>query len=168
MSVSLSAQRWLVCITERKINKPPEVESIEAVHVNVVHGAELLMPGSAIGRPREFATGGQTAEELAYEVAHHVSSHVFGIKTFKKVEGVVIVDGKPIRVSSDNFNCSSTTYIGGHIITLEDIRNKRIRHSGEMLLMMERNGCDKIIKTRVGTYAPFREGDRIISLPKRG
>src|SRR4051794_15846437 len=162
MSVSLSAQRWLICIIERKFGKPQEVENIEAVRVNIIHGTELLTPGSVIGKPREIATGGRSVEELARDVA----PQVFGIRTFKKVEGVVVVDGKPIQVSSENFDHSGTTYIDGRIITLEDVRNKGLRHSREMLSMMESNGCDKIIKTRVGTYAPFHDGDRIISPPK--
>lgn len=150
-------------MVEQNAGRPNPIEGNrpEVTRMQVVQKAELLMPGSFFNETDELDLQGRTVEEIAGEV----SPSVFGIRTFRRVEGEVMVDGKPVRVSSGNLDYSGTTYIGGQVLTLDEVK-RTVPDSRTLVSNMEGNGWDKVIRTRAGNFQPFEANDRVIPEPQ--
>lgn len=149
---------------------PEEADQPEVVDMGIVHRVELVTqnrnPYHRENR-REMDPNGLSLKAIAHAASpDEYGNVVVGIRTFRRVEGTVMVDGKPTPVSSANLYDRGTTYIGevmtAHIASLfeKDTEfQKQLRNHREE---------DKVVRTRTGHYYPFRRGDKVISLPKQG
>ena len=147
---------------------PQEASHPEVSSMNIVRRAELLAPAvmpSVMGSESyERELEGRTVEQIARE-PH--DPRVFGIRTFRRVEGTVIVDGKPINVSSCNFDNSGITYIDGQIMTVNEVK-RTAPDKRTLISNMEHGGWEKVIKARNGVIHRFSKGDSNVVLPKQG
>jgi hypothetical protein len=139
-----------------------EGERPGVVDMNIVQRVEFLIPGGCINENDPVELQGRTIEQLARDV----KPSVIGIRTFRRVEGTVIVDGKSMRVSSSKFDLSGTTYIDGEIMNANLVK-RSIPDSESLVYNMEQSGWDWVIRTRSGNIEPFMANDRNIYLPKK-
>lgn len=98
---------------------------------NKTHNTSLVSEEVKLG-------DGLTIEELAGKAP----SDVYAFKTFRRVEGIVMVGGKKVPVSSQELE-ESTIFINGKV-----------------------RGDERFVTTRTGKRFPFNEGDKNIILPK--
>lgn len=147
---------------EQKIDKVDK-EKIELVEMAIVDKAQLIMQRASFGDFVEIERRGQTIEQIAKEA----QSDVYAVITYRRIMGKAVIEGKAIDISSNNFDFSPTTYIDGQIMSINEV--KKIMPNSDILVSnMEDAGLRRVIKTRTGSVIQYMEGDRNISLRKKG
>jgi len=77
-----------------------------------------------------------------------------------------VIEGKAINISSLEFDFSRRIYIDGQIMGFNEAQ--KMPNSDNLVLYIgENDGLRKVIKTRIGSFEEYREGDRNISLRKK-
>lgn len=162
---------------------PKEAPLLQVIEIGIIRRVELVKmnphwggDGSILSNLKiEEADHRGSVEEIASTHGHRDENGylVVGIRPFKRVEGLVMVDGKPTRVSSGNLY-EGTTYISGLIWTrgelleyIYDPRRVKPKTDNEWSVLNDPNR-KRFVKTRTGHFLPFEEGDRVISLPEQG
>ncbi len=147
---------------EQEINKVDK--NIEHVEITIVDGAYLVkkIDGGPHDDFVEINRRGQTLEQIAEEVP----SDVYAVITFRRIIGNAVIEGKAINISSLEFDFSRRIYIDGQIMGFNEAQ--KMPNSDNLVLYIgENDGLRKVIKTRIGSFEEYREGDRNISLRKK-
>lgn len=83
----------------------------------------------------------------------------YGFQFFDREE--VIKDGETLR--GNRKNLSGMYYIGGEVLTVEDVEALRPKSQYKILLSnMVNNGWDKVIRTRLGNFQNFYPKDKVV------
>ncbi len=92
-----------------------------------------------------------------------VSEKAIGFRFFDTLETTIEVDGKPVKLMSERIDESAMFYYGGRVYTREELAQEA---SGNQTLLdnMDRHGWNKVIKTRMGNFRPFKDTDILISI----
>lgn len=110
----------------------------------------------------EINCRGQTLEQIAEEVP----SDVYAVITFRRIIGKAVIEGRAIDISSLNFGFSHRTYIDGQIMSINEA--KKMPNSDKLISYMDKDDdLIRVIRTRTGSFEPYMQGDRNISLPKK-
>ncbi|MBI2268615.1 MAG: hypothetical protein HYU80_04245 [Candidatus Blackburnbacteria bacterium] len=117
--------------------------------LRVVELAELLMPGTLFSESDVVELHGRSVEELA----RTVNNNVFAIVTYKVLEGTFETNGKTVKVTSERFDVSPRTYIGGEVYNLQQVKAMSVDET--LVNNMVVNKWPQVIKCRTGNWQPF-------------
>jgi len=86
----------------------------------------------------------------------------FAFTFYDQLQGVVKDGDQEIPVSSGPVNRSKGVYyIGGQILTKDEVI-AQVPDSDTLVRNMEGNDWDRVIKTPIGNFQPFEDGDILI------
>lgn len=92
------------------------------------------------------------------------SSDTAAIGTYKIVEGKIKIGDQTVRFTSDRYDKSGITFIGGEVINHDaDL----FRRFPEIYNRPNLDGCMRVIRLDNGTFCPFKDKDNQIPKPKR-
>jgi hypothetical protein len=103
-----------------------EVRRPEVVNMTVTCGAELIRRNEyPFPKPLEFEEvdiHDRPLKKFVSDLADYltgVGHRVIGLRTFKRIEGTVMDEGKRVNVRSENYEYSGIAYINGKVQTIE-------------------------------------------------
>lgn len=99
------------------------------------------------------------------EIVALAPSNAFAMRTYQVAQGKVAVGhGGKKKVSTEPFNRSPLTYLGGRVVTLDQLKAEG---AGEILIAnMECNGWPFVIQCRTGNWQPFdpEKGETVLEI----
>lgn len=150
-----------------------ELTRQENVQLNVVTGIQWTYPREFSGgygmfldatpsAPMPPLSEGTTWEEYAQTVPEEI----VGILEVKQLQGMAVIDGVEVPLSSKRFYTSGVRYIDGKVYSLEEAA----KQPGAPIDVIEGFGIldekNKAVLTRAGTWEPFEENDSVINTLK--
>lgn len=92
-----------------------------------------------------------------------VPDEAFGFQFFDIIETTKTKNGKKITSKSNPLNASPIYYYGGEIMTIAEVRKKKIPNAHTIISNMKANNWSKVIKCRTGNIRSFDKGDIYIN-----
>ncbi len=118
--------------------------------------ARFLFPGSFVSEESVKEVPSRNVAEL------DIPGNAFALQFFDQGTAVFNVDGHEVEFTSKRINVSGNTYIGGLLMTLEEVRQRHPDKSN-LIANMEGNGWNRVIQCRTGNFQPFEDGDTQIA-----